>query len=59
MNNVPHDALDPDFEDRSRVHDWKNYTTDRLEHYWDLFSPAQKSIIAECLQDMADKEEWE
>ncbi len=59
MNNVPEDWNNPDFENTEKVHDWKNYASDRLKAYWDVFTPAQKMMISECLQEIADSEHWD
>lgn len=59
MDNIPEDYLEPDFENTDRVHEWKNYASDRLIAYWTIFSPAQKMVIAECLQEIADTEHWD
>lgn len=59
-SNVPDDAIEPQFYNKFKVHDWKNYTTDSLESAWDTFTVEQKEIIAELLQNIADEEEeWD
>lgn len=59
MNNVPQDWESPDFDNTDKVHDWKNYASDRMKTYWDVFTASQKMMVAECLQDVADSEHWD
>lgn len=53
------DFLNPDFEKRFKVHDWKNYVTTDLASIWDTFDDYQKQTIAENLQSIANEEEWD
>lgn len=53
------DQETPDWDSRSRCHDWKNYVTDDLKAIWKSFSPEQKRVVADALQQAADKEEWD
>lgn len=49
----------PDWDSRSRCHDWKNYVTDALKAIWESFSPEQKRVVADALQQVADEEVWD
>lgn len=53
------DAINPDWENAGRVHDWRNYIDDDLRAIWDTFSDAQKIAIAKSAQRQADNEEWD
>ena len=56
---TPEEYLSPEWSDREKVHDWKNYANDGLIEIWDNFTQEQKRVIAKNLQDVADQEEWE
>ncbi|HED9671310.1 TPA: recombinase RecA [Klebsiella pneumoniae] len=56
---TPEEYLSPEWSDREKVHDWKNYANDGLIEIWDNFTQEQKRIIAKNLQEVADQEEWE
>ena len=53
------DFENPDFDNPSKIHDWKNYASDRLIELWDDIEIGHRIVIAECLQDIADNEEWD
>lgn len=55
----PPDWEAPDFSDPDRVHNWKNYASDRMKAHWGSFTAPQKMIISECLHDIANNEHWE
>ena len=59
MNNVPRDYLLPDFELCHKVHDWKNYVSERLVVEWETLDASARALFAECLQNIADGEEGE
>lgn len=57
---VPHDWNNPEWYERTKVHDWKNYVlTDYLENMWSTFDDNQKKVLAYNLQLIADGEEWD
>lgn len=56
---TPEDYLSPDWENKRKVHDWKNYASHSLIGMWDNFTQEQKRVIAQSLQEAADREEWE
>lgn len=56
---VPKDYANPDWDNPSKVHDWKNYVTEAVEAIWETFDHTQKKAIASMLQDIADREEWD
>lgn len=58
-NLLPHDWQNPDWEDRTKVHDWKNYVeTTLLEDMWNTFDNNQKKVLVYNFQIIADNEEW-
>jgi hypothetical protein len=59
MRNIPDNATNPDWENKTRVHDWRNYASQQLQDMWPSLHPPQMEIIAETLQDIADNEEWD
>ncbi|WP_228745558.1 recombinase RecA [Klebsiella quasipneumoniae] len=56
---TPEDYFSPDWENKEKVHDWKNYASDGLIRIWGDFTLEQKLVIAQSLQKAADLEEWE
>lgn len=50
---------DPDWEYANTIHCWLNYASSDLQVFWSSFDASQKRVIAECLQSIADREEWE
>lgn len=56
---IPDDWQNPDWEARTKVHDWKNYVeTTFLEDIWETFDDNQKKVLAYNFQIIADNEEW-
>lgn len=51
--------LNPDWENTSRVHDWRNYISEEMQQIWDTFSEEQKRVIYENTESMANREEWD
>lgn len=56
---VPSDWMNPDWERASKVHDWKNYASSEMKEAWDSFHSYYQKLISQCLQEIADKEEWD
>lgn len=48
-----------DMKGISSVHDWRNYISKEIRDAWDTFTEAQKRMIEENLQEIADREEWD
>ena len=55
----PSDYLDPVWDEFDRVHNWRNYASDELKAIWLGLLPDVRRIVAECLQTVADNEEWD
>lgn len=53
------DILNPDFEKRYKVMDWRNYVPFDWQKNWNKFSIRERKIIAVMAQMQADKEEWD
>lgn len=53
------DFVSPDWNDKRRCHDWRNYISEELREIWETFTLEQKRIIARNAQNIADKEEWD
>lgn len=51
--------INPDWSNSGRVHDWRNYVNPSLRENWPTFSAAQKQILFENAQEIADREEWD
>jgi hypothetical protein len=53
------DPIEPDWDGAGKVHDWRNYITDKVRTLWPTFSRSQKIAIAEMAQERAEAEEWD
>ena len=53
------DLNDPNFEQTTRVHDWRNYVPDEWQKDWGKFTDREKKIIAIMAEAQADSEEWD
>jgi len=42
----PYDWENPEWENESRVHNWRNYVSEELEVMWDTFTDVQKKALA-------------
>ena len=51
--------LNPDWTDKNRVHNWKNYISKEMKEMWDSFTDEQKIAIGENADDMAGDERWD
>lgn len=59
MTDFPYDALEPDWDEYNKVHEWKNYVSDDLKKIWSNLPEYVRKIIAQNFQEIADKEEWD
>ena len=57
--NAPYDWKSPDWENVSRVHDWRNYATIELRQHWKNMDDETKKIVSACLDYAASLEEWD
>jgi len=53
------DINNPDFKNKSKVHDWRNYVPSDWQNNWEQFTKRERQIIAVMAQSQADKEEWD
>ena len=53
------DYHNPDWEAAGLVHDWRNYASDELRGKWGALSWHMRRVVAECLQEIADREDWD
>jgi len=49
----------PEFDKKTKVHDWRNYVPDDWVKNWEQFGYREKKIIAIMAEMQADKEEWD
>jgi hypothetical protein len=49
----------PEFENKDKVHDWRNYVPYEWQNNWEQFTQRERQIIAVMAQTQADKEEWD
>ena len=59
MPQIPSDYHQPDWDNPSKTHDWKNHVSHKVRLIWNTFTERQKRDLAEGFQDMADTEHWE
>ena len=52
-------ALNPEWENTTKVHDWRNYINDDLRNIWETFTDKQKEIIAKNADELASIEDWD
>jgi hypothetical protein len=57
--STPSDYAAPKWDEDDRVHNWRNYISERLREMWESFTDGQKAAIAESAQEAADREEWD
>lgn len=56
----PPEYVVPDWTPPTKyVHDWRRYIGDELQAAWQTFSPAQRKLLAENAQRLANNEEWD
>jgi hypothetical protein len=56
---IPADYQNPMWSEQGRVHNWRNYISDKLKAMWDTFTDEQKAAIAESADESAMREEWD
>lgn len=49
----------PDWNNKNRVHDWKNYVREELKVMWPSFTLEQRRVIAENMDNIASDEGWD
>lgn len=52
-------ALEGDFTNPGRVHEWRNYISEEVRALWPTFNDEQKIAIARSADDLAGREEWD
>jgi hypothetical protein len=58
-HDLIYDPIDPKWDETGRVHDWRNYITEKLIALWPTFTDEQKIAIAEMAELQANSENWE
>lgn len=53
FSEIPKDYNNPDWNDRNKVHNWKNYASSELQFIWNGFTEEQKIIISQNLNSLA------
>ena len=59
MNTVPNDWENPDFKNKNKVHEWKNYVPLGISMMWQSFTIEQKKALFSMFNDIASNEEWD
>jgi hypothetical protein len=52
------DIENPKFEEKIKVHDWRNYVPYDWQINWFEFTERERQIIAVMAETQADKEDW-
>ncbi|WP_137963086.1 MULTISPECIES: recombinase RecA [Klebsiella pneumoniae complex] len=50
--------ISPDWANKGKCNDWKNYASEELTRIWPTFTTEQRRVVAEALQEAAYLEEW-
>ena len=53
------DLDNPDFENKTAIHDWRNYVPGAWQYNWNEFTDRERKIIAIMAQLEADNEDWD
>ena len=59
FEDCPKDWKNPQWKVEDNIHNWRNYATENIQDLWRSFSDIQKKSISQCLQIMADKEDYD
>lgn len=57
--NTPADFINPNWKNKNRVHEWKNYVSEEVQDIWHSFSLEQKATLALQAYDQASNEDWD
>lgn len=49
----------PSFENRAKVHNWRNHVMDAFKNKWHKLSVETRQVIIIMAEGKADQEEWE
>jgi len=55
----PHDWDNPEWNKKSRVHNWRNYVSEQIQLAWGGFTGEQKVMLSANFEEMAGNEEWD
>lgn len=54
-----YDLREPEFDNATRVHDWRNYVGQRVKAMWVSFSDEQRLALALDASEFASHEKWD
>lgn len=57
--DIPVDWEHPKWEERERIHNWRNYVSEDLKNHWENLSDTTKQVVSANLEDIASREEWD
>lgn len=40
-------------------HDWRKYVSKDVRRIWTDFTPEQRTLLGECFDEIASREEWD
>lgn len=52
-------AMNPEWEKTTTVHDWRNYASEEIKRLWSTFNEEQKLALVEMFDETARYEHWD
>ncbi len=52
-------ALNPQWDKATKVHDWRNHVSENVKALWETFTEEQKYALVEQADDQASNEHWD
>jgi hypothetical protein len=59
VKDIPKDYLQPNWNAKNRIYEWKNYIPQEQQAIWNTFSDRQKATLAKEADKKAMMESWE
>lgn len=59
MELIGTDIVNPEFNKKSKVHDWRNYVPNDFQENWNKLTERERKIIVVMAQLRANEEEWD
>lgn len=52
-------ALNPNWRNTHKVHDWRNYISEEVRNMWETFNEQQKIALMNQANQQAECEDWD
>lgn len=59
VKGAPKDYLEPQWNAKNRIYEWKNYIPKEQQVMWDTFADRQKAVLAKEADKKAMMESWD